>query len=138
VAEALAVLTTKPEMQAAVRVPLLCEWFENATDALYASICHHGEPVGDDKIRPHLPVVNQLVGRTRYGHIPVVEITKLSDFLIAKFPGAHERQQKLKFTLAAQHLFAGVLMAADWMGSGFAFEPGEPDNLAAEVLRRTA
>jgi CRISPR-associated endonuclease/helicase Cas3 len=138
VAEALAVLATYPEMRAAVRVPLLSEWFEITTDALYVSICHHGEPVGDDKIRTHLPVVSQLLGRTRYGHNPVVEVAKLSDFLIARFPGAQERGQKLKFTPAAQHLFAGALMAADWMASGFAFEPGEPDSLAAEVLRRTA
>src|SRR6516165_9668051 len=66
VAEALAVLATNPEMRAAVRVPILSEWFETATDALYVSICHHGEPVGDDKLRTHLPVVSQLIGPTRY------------------------------------------------------------------------
>jgi CRISPR-associated endonuclease/helicase Cas3 len=72
VAEALAVLATNPDVQAAARVPILSDWFENATDALYVSLCHHGEPVGDDKIRTHLPVVSQLLGRTRYGHITVV------------------------------------------------------------------
>jgi hypothetical protein len=31
---------------------------------------------------------------------------------------------------AEPELFAGVLMAADWMASGFAFEPGERRALA--------
>jgi hypothetical protein len=29
-------------------------------------------------------------------------------------------------------------MAADWMASGFAFEPGDVDQLASDVLNRTA
>src|SRR5215467_770313 len=44
VAEALAVLATKPDTRKAVRLPLLLEWFERVSDALYVSICHHGEP----------------------------------------------------------------------------------------------
>jgi hypothetical protein len=34
-------------------------------------------------------------------------------------------------------LFAGVLMAADWMASGFAFAAGDANALATDVLRRT-
>jgi CRISPR-associated endonuclease/helicase Cas3 len=137
VAEALAVLVTNADTKDATRVRTISEWFDNPTDALYVAICHHGEPVGDDRIRAHLSVVSELLSRTRYGHEPIAEITKLSDFLIARFPAAQQAGKKLKFTPAAQHLFAGILMAADWMASGFAFEPGEPDALAADVLRRT-
>jgi CRISPR-associated endonuclease/helicase Cas3 len=57
--------------------------------------------------------------------------------LIAQFPNAKEPAPKLRFTPAAQHLFAGILMASDWMASGFAFTPGKVDELAADVLRRT-
>jgi CRISPR-associated endonuclease/helicase Cas3 len=138
VAEALAVIMTNPGMRAAVQVPLLSEWFDSATDAIYVAICHHGEPVADDKIRMHLPIVGQLLDVTRYGHIPTAEVKKLSDFLLAHFPGAQKQGPKIKFAPPAQHLFAGVLMAADWMASGFAFETGGPDALAADVLRRTA
>jgi CRISPR-associated endonuclease/helicase Cas3 len=137
VAEALAVLATKPDTRNAVRLPLLLEWFERVSDALYVSICHHGEPVADDRIRTHVSVVDQLLARTRYGHDPITEIGKLSQFLLEQFPNASEPSPKLEFTPRAQHLFAGVLMAADWMASGFAFATGEPDQLAADVLRRT-
>jgi CRISPR-associated endonuclease/helicase Cas3 len=137
VAEALAALAHNTRLQAAVRLPVLSEWFERVSDALYVSICHHGEPVADAKIRPHLPVLDQLLAQTRYGHDPITEIGKLSGFLIAQFPSATEPAPQLRFTPAAQHLFAGILMASDWMASGFAFTPGKVEQLAAEVLRRT-
>jgi CRISPR-associated endonuclease/helicase Cas3 len=137
VAEALAAVAHSADLKSAVRLPLLSEWFERVADAVYVSICHHGEPVADDRIRPHLAVLEQLLARTRYGHDPITEIGKLSDFLIAQFPNATEPAPKLHFTPAAQHLFAGILMASDWMASGFAFTPGNVDQLATDVLRRT-
>jgi CRISPR-associated endonuclease/helicase Cas3 len=138
VAEALAVLTVSADARNAIQVPLLSTWFESATDAIYTSICHHGEPVGDERIRGHLPVVPELVAQTRYGHDPITEIGRLADFLIGQFPEAKGAGERLRFTATGQHLFAGILMAADWMGSGFAFEVGEVDALAEGVLRRTA
>jgi CRISPR-associated endonuclease/helicase Cas3 len=138
VAEALAVLMNSADVKNAIRLPLLSEWFEPVSAAIYVSICHHGEPVADERIRQHLPVVGQLLARTRYGHGPITEIGKLSDFLITQFPNARGPASKLPFTPPAQHLFAGILMAADWMASGFAFDPGTADQLAANVLRRTA
>jgi CRISPR-associated endonuclease/helicase Cas3 len=138
VSEALAVLANKATVQTAIQLPLLAEWFEPVHHALYTAICHHGQPVGDDQIRPHLPLIAELVARTRYGHDPIVEIGKLSEALIALFSRAKEPSEKLRFTPSAQHQFAGILMAADWMASGFAFEPGEADQLATDVLDRTA
>jgi CRISPR-associated endonuclease/helicase Cas3 len=138
VAEALAVLMARPDTQKAVQLPLLLQWFERLSDAMYVSICHHGEPVADDRISTHVSVVDQLLARTRYGHDPITEIGKLSQFLLEQFPNASGPAPKLQFTPRAQHLFAGVLMASDWMASGFAFAPGEVDDLAVDVLRRTA
>jgi CRISPR-associated endonuclease/helicase Cas3 len=139
VAEALAVLSTRhPDVLNAIQVTLLSSWFDGVTDAIYTSICHHGEPVGDDRVRSHQAVVPQLLGRTRYGHDPVAEIGKLADALMSQFPGAMVSAPPLKFVPAAQHLFAGVLMAADWMASGFAFFPGAVEDRAKDVLERTA
>jgi hypothetical protein len=107
-------------------------------NAFYVSICHHGEPVGDDKIRSHVAVVPEVLRRTRYGHDPVTEIGRLVDFLTAQFHGATVPAPPLKFAPPAQHLFAGILMAADWMASGFAFDPGAVADRAADVLDRTA
>jgi CRISPR-associated endonuclease/helicase Cas3 len=138
VAEALAVLANSADVKNAIRLPLLSEWFGRIADVLFVSICHHGKPVGDDRIRPHLAVISKLLATTRYGHDPVTEIRRLSDFLIGEFPKALEPAALLQFTPAAQHLFAGILMAADWMASGFAFDPGTVDQRAAGVLKRTA
>jgi CRISPR-associated endonuclease/helicase Cas3 len=137
VAEALAVLANSADVKNAIRLPLLSQWFGRIADALFVSICHHGEPVGDDRIHPHLAVISKLLAPTRYGHDPITEIRRLSDFLIGKFPKALEPAALLQFTSAAQHLFAGILMAADWMASGFAFDPGTPEQRAAGVLQRT-
>jgi CRISPR-associated endonuclease/helicase Cas3 len=138
VSEALAVLANNADVRSAIQLPLLTEWFEPVHHALYTAICHHGQPVGDDQIRPHLPLIAELVARTRYGHDPVVEIGKLSEALIARFAHVKESGERLRFTPSAQHLYAGILMAADWIASGFAFEPGEADQLAANVPDRTA
>lgn len=136
VSEALAVLANNTSAQSAIKVSLLAEWFEPVNQALYAAICHHGQPIGDDQIRPHLPLIGELVTRTRYGHEPVLEIGKLSDALIALFANAKGPDVRLRFVPSAQHLYAGILMAADWMASGFAFEPGKVDQRATDVLNR--
>src|SRR5262249_27700721 len=113
VAEALAVLMARPDTQKAVQLPLLFQWFESLSDAMYVSICHHGEPVADDRIRAHLAVLDQLLAQTRYGHDPIREVGRLSQFLFDQFPNAREPAPKLRFTSQAQHLFAGMLMASD-------------------------
>ncbi len=138
VAEALAVLANKLEAREAIGLPVLSEWFERTTDALYVAICHHGQPVGDEAIRSQIAVVDQLLARTRYEHEPITEIRRLRDALRNHFPLAAQSASKLGFTPTAQHLFAGTLMAADWMASGFAFTPGQPEALASDVLDRTA
>src|SRR5262249_19313209 len=127
----------RADVRSAIKLPLLTEWFDPVQPALYAAICHHGQPVGDDQIRPHLALIAQLVARTRYGHEPVPEIGNLTETLIAFFARAKEPGKKLLFTSPAQRLFAGFLMAADWMASVFAFEPGDVDQLAFDVLDRT-
>ena len=71
-------------------------------------------------------------------HDPITEVGRLTDFLIDQYPNVRDPAPKLYFTPPAQHLFAGILMASDWMASGFAFDPGTPDQLAAQVIRRTA
>jgi hypothetical protein len=83
VSEALAVLANNADVQSAIQLPLLTEWFDPVHHALYTAICHHGQPVGDDQIRPHLALIAQLVARTRYGHEPIAEIGSLTETLIA-------------------------------------------------------
>jgi CRISPR-associated endonuclease/helicase Cas3 len=138
VAEALAVLMASPKVQQAVGVEELRTWFDAVTDALYIAICHHGMPVPDDAIARHLASATALLEPTIFGHEPVQEIRRLAEALRRAFSGARGEAPPLRFTPAAQHLFAGVLMAADWMASGFAFDDGERDALALQVLDQTA
>lgn len=137
VAEALAVLSAARETHAPLGIDLLRDWFDSPTDAIFVTICHHGEPVGDDKIRRHLATVRDLLECTAYGHEPIVEMRRLKERLLEAFPMALERTDRLAFPRAAQHLFAGILMAADWMASGFAFDPGDRRELAEALLNQT-
>jgi CRISPR-associated endonuclease Cas3-HD len=97
VSEALAVLAYNADIRSAIQLPLLTEWFEPVHHALYTAICHHGQPVGDDQIRSHLPLIAELIARTRYGHDPIVEIGRLSERLIALFANAKEPDERLRF-----------------------------------------
>jgi CRISPR-associated endonuclease/helicase Cas3 len=137
VAEALAVLSAVRETHDAIGIDLLRNWFNGPTDAVYAAVCHHGEPVGDDRIRRHLNAVRDLLQPTRFGHDPLTEMRRLKERLLQAFPAALTDAEPLNFAPAAQHLFAGILMVADWMASGFAFEPGDRHTLAEQLLNRT-
>ena len=54
---------------------------------------------------------------TIYGHDPLAEMTRLTRALLEAFPGALDDVPSLTMTPGAQHLLAGITMAADWMGS---------------------
>ena len=108
VSEALAVLANNADVRSAIQLPLLTEWFEPVHHAIYTAICHHGQPVGDDQIRPHLPLIAELVARTRYGHDPIAEIGRLSETLIALFANAREPTERLRFTPSTFPLWNGL------------------------------
>lgn len=137
VAEALAVLSAVRETHEAIGIDLLRLWFTGPTDAVYVAVCHHGEPVGDDRIRRHLATVGNLLQPTCFGHDPLTEMRRLKERLLDVFPAALTEAEPLNFSPAAQHLFAGILMVSDWMASGFAFEPGDRRGLAEQVLNQT-
>jgi len=141
VAEALAVLLGSPsDVREALRVDLLGKWFKTVTDAVFTAVCHHGEPVDDPAIQRHLAVVSLLLQETMLGHKPTEQITRLGEALLASYPAAcaDPEAQLLTFTPQAQHLFAGLLMAADWMASGFAFDPGTSEDRAQTLIEATA
>jgi len=137
VAEALAVLSAARETHDAIGIDPLRRWFPGPTDAVYVAVCHHGEPVGDDRIRRHLANARDLLQPTRFGHDPVTEMRRLKERLLDAFPAALTEAEPLDFPPPAQHLFAGILMVADWMASGFAFEAGDRRTLAEQLLDRT-
>jgi CRISPR-associated endonuclease/helicase Cas3 len=139
VSEALAVLTPR-SVREALGVELLEAWFNTATDAVFTAVCHHGAPVEDSAIQKHLAVVPLLLQRTKLGHEPTEQIKRLRDALLASYAASRSdpEAEPVTFTPEAQHLFAGLLMTADWMASGFAFDPGSSESRAQSLIEATA
>ena len=117
VAEFLAALMASEGVRKAVDLEVLAGWFERVEDAVLASICHHGQPADRSSIDRRLSEVEEQLSVTVHGHDPVSEIRRLSEAMSAAFPGSRETSVCLSFRPMIQHLFAGVVMTADWMAS---------------------
>ena len=119
VAEFLAALVASQQVQAAVRLDVLADWFDDddVEVALMAAICHHGAPALRSRIDQRLAEVSKQLAVTVYGHEPVEEIRRLTKAILAAFPGTRSNGCRLQLRGPAQHLFAGIVMTADWMAS---------------------
>jgi CRISPR-associated endonuclease/helicase Cas3 len=138
-AELLAVLKADQDTQRALRLDLLAQWFDNPAAAIFTSVCHHGSPVALQAIQQHLAHVPAYLSTTVLGHDPCSEIRNLVGTLLAYFPDAQDDAPRLSMRPTFQHLLAGVIMIADWLGSslpvlGDDYRPSD----VAEILNRTA
>lgn len=116
VAEVLAALMAEPKVQGALRVPLLSTWFSDPSAALFCSICHHGSPVAQGDISAALAQVRWQVGKSA-SYDPVAEMSILATELLRRFPQALDAAPPIQWTASFDHLCAGVVMLADWLGS---------------------
>lgn len=117
---------------------------ETALRLLHASISHHGRPIGEGVGGQSQTDVVWRPVRTPDGRVlydPAVTIAQMGKTLIAAFPQAFEpNNTALPDSPAFAHLFAGLVQAADWLGSDardafFPYsEPGE-DRCATAPLR---
>jgi CRISPR-associated endonuclease/helicase Cas3 len=140
VAEALAVIggTGKiPDaVRAALRVDLLNSWCKNPWAAIYAIICHHGEPVGEARVAQCGAGISAQWTASA-GDDPVAEVAALMDAMLAAFPDAMNDAGPFPDTTRFQHVLAGLVMTADWMGSDAHWYPvAGPDDRpqAADAL----
>ena len=88
-------------------------WWSDPGSALYASVCHHGGPVP-------LAAVGGQKGLVK-DHIDAAAVSGVRDLLAAlgeTFPDAWEAAPVIPWTPALDHLVAGLVMGADWVGSG--------------------
>src|SRR4051794_31503302 len=108
VAEFLGALLIQRELAQAMRADLLGAWFSTPSDAIYAAVCHHGGPVPEDRIVLQQANACAALGRTAFGHEPLVEIRRTVDRLLALFPGAFDEAPCLTWTAKLSHLFAGL------------------------------
>jgi CRISPR-associated endonuclease/helicase Cas3 len=140
VAEALAVVgaagTIPDTVRAALRDDLLNGWFENAWGAIYAAICHHGEPVGETRIAECGAGISAQWA-VEAGYDPIAEIAALMNVMLVSFPRAVGSAEPFPDTTRFQHALAGLVMTADWMGSDARWYPvAGPDDRpqAADAL----
>jgi CRISPR-associated endonuclease/helicase Cas3 len=131
-AEALAALMGEPKVQAALGVSELSPWFSDASAALFCAICHHGSPVAQGDISVALARVRAQVAASA-SYDPVREMESLTAELRQRFPQARGSAPPIQWTTSFDHLFAGVVMLADWLGSSLPV-PGpdwRPQDVAA-------
>src|SRR5690606_7547835 len=103
-------------------VPTLQDWCGDGLESLLAAVvAHHGKPV---------PLsFNAAEDRALYaawlaqnGDDPFAHLNHLLDTGRQQFPVAFAEGSPLPVAPAFQHLFAGLLMLADWLGSGSTLE----------------
>lgn len=129
VAEALAALADR-DVQAIL--DSLLRWFE--PDLIFSTVCHHGEPVAAERYETLRGSLHTLVSEeTKRG------LGDLSRALLEQFPQAAGAEPGLADTTVLQHLWAGLVMTADWIGSGLPLEGDvHRPEAVAEVLEATA
>lgn len=97
-------------------------WGEPVPELLAAAIAHHGRPVAP----PHVPRLANWPVLAHYDW--QIEARQLADALDRWFPDAFERGgQTLPAAPAFQHLVAGLVALADWVGSDERFFNYEPE-----------
>jgi CRISPR-associated endonuclease/helicase Cas3 len=115
-AEALAALMAAPKVQQALCVPILNTWFSDPSAALFCAICHHGSPVSQAAISNALAQVPSQV-QDSGGYNPLQAMEELTAELLRRFPEAQGTTTPVQWTTSFDHLFAGMVMLADWLGS---------------------
>jgi CRISPR-associated endonuclease/helicase Cas3 len=132
VAEAIAVVRAQGRLadavRLAVRADIINDWCDDPEGILYAIFCHHGEPVPAPRISACTSLLtHQWTALSDYD--PVREIECVAETLLSVFPEAYGNATPFPATTRFQHLLAGLIMTADWMGSDARFHPVVgPDN----------
>src|SRR5262249_39092173 len=126
VAEAVAVVNAygvlPDAVRAGLRVDIIDQWFDDPVSTLYAVLCHHGEPVAASRIAACTAALTQQWSATD-GYDAVGEVAGLADTLLRIFPVARESAAPFPAKTPFQHMLAGLVMTADWMGSDTRFHP---------------
>ena len=119
----------RDDIQLAMGFPQWSGWFSDPEAALLCSIYHHGGPGEALKI--------DIAAASVTGNIGTHTLSDLRELyceLVALFPPGDAA--KIPFTPSFQHLYAGVVMLADWIGSSLpVLGPDVRPDAVADVLR---
>lgn len=133
-------LVAAPALREALNLPVYEGWCEQGeqgfVELLFAAAAHHGTPkMGERKGPPGKG------WKATPHHDPFTGVSKLVGKLAHWFPEAFAAASEsvLPGQAPFQHCFAGLVMLADWIGSGFPYrEAGNPEDrwpLAREYAR---
>ncbi len=116
-AELLAALQADHRTHDALHIERLQQWFSDPSAALFSSICHHGGPVKQTDVTTAMAGARYQLANRREAHEPLEEMRRLMTELLHRFPGALSEATPIRWTDSLDHLFSGLVMGADWLGS---------------------
>jgi CRISPR-associated endonuclease/helicase Cas3 len=126
VAEAVAVMNAHGALPDAVQkaacADIINQWCDDPVSVLYAIFCHHGEPITEPRIAACSSMLTQQ-WTLQSDYDPMAEVTALTKTLLDVFPLALKNATPFPEATRFQHLLAGLIMTADWMGSDTRFHP---------------
>lgn len=104
---------------AALQAEELCAWFSGSwglEEMLFAVWSHHGKPLVFQGQRVGLGKAKQWWQKHNIGD-PMTAVAEVMTWLRRAFPRAFEQAPSIVPSPPFQHLFAGLVMLADWLGS---------------------
>lgn len=125
VAEALKIFESE-QLLAHLPVEEMSKWGASCLSLWRASISHHGRPVQDSQAIDHRvwqPVLTE--GLVSYD--PTKTLARIGECIRKWFPLAFQSNAPLPNEPAFEHLFAGLVQFADWLGSDTRFFPFAED-----------
>ncbi|MFN3147829.1 MAG: CRISPR-associated helicase Cas3' [Paracoccaceae bacterium] len=101
-----ALLASDPDLVSALGD--VVEWIDDPANCMFTAMSHHGGPVPEDvwKATP-----------CQFDAAAIAEIRRIADALIDQFPLCREPTDPIHWRPEVEHLFAGLLMMADWRAS---------------------
>jgi CRISPR-associated endonuclease/helicase Cas3 len=107
----------RDHVMAAIGFDRMERWGDALWPLLVATLSHHGTPV-KARLKPEYLQAEAALWRPAHGYDPMAELARLRDAAFAMFPEASSRSaDPLPLTQHLIHLFGGLLMLADWIGS---------------------
>ncbi len=122
----------------ALQVGRLQSWFDDEGDELesylHATWSHHGRPVRFDEGLAGRAITSAGYWQPHGGYDPMAAVAELVTWSQAAFPAAFEPGgAPLPGAVRLQHLFAGLVMLADWLGSHPRWFPVQNTDAAARL-----
>jgi CRISPR-associated endonuclease/helicase Cas3 len=108
-----------PKAADALQFDIIETWGDGVRPLLFATLAHHGRPVGQQVAEPVNPRLYSSLWRPVESYDPFRELAELGRAARALFPRAFASYggDGLPDTPRFAHLFAGLLSLADWIGS---------------------